>query len=256
MKEFLRLLARFSQQSGQNYILDPLRKKCQEVCLEQNPSSIVSRTLRWKILDFRQKFQQGCQNCVSDVRRKTVRIVPDKRRYSCHFRKMSQFFSRIIAKVSSVCQNCCILALREKHRWKSSFFLQKLIFYQSFPTFYQKFQDLQPTFFIRVVKLAFSMSRRSLPSKLDFVSKNFYLTRFLESARTTIGLLTISFQWGRQNCGHGVQNTFPRKNFSKKSFLKFSNWLWGRLFETPGEHFAAGFPKLHLSCPDGTLKDK
>ena len=214
---------RISQTSGKifstiwsNCILDPLRKKCQEICLEKNPSSIVSRTLRWKFLDFRQKFHQGCQNCVSDVRRKFVRIVPDKRRYSCKFRKMSKLFPRIFAKVSSVCQNCCILAAQRKTTLKKFFYSKKTRFFRSFPTFYQKFQDLPPSFFIRVVKRAFSISRRTLPSKLDFVSKILYLTRFPESARTTIGLLTIFFQWGRQNCGHGVQNPFPRKNFLKK----------------------------------------
>ena len=56
MKKFLRLLARISQQSGQNCLLDPLLKNCLEICLEKNPSSIVSRTLRWKFLDFRQSF--------------------------------------------------------------------------------------------------------------------------------------------------------------------------------------------------------
>ena len=155
-----------------------------------------------------------------------------------------------------MCQNCCILAAQRKTSLKIIFFLKKLIFFRPFPTFYQNFQDLLPFFFIRVVKRAFSMSRRTLPGSLDFPFKKFYLTRFPESAGTTIGLSTIFFQWGRQNCGQGVQNTFPRKNFLKKSFLKFSNRLWGRLFETPGEIFAAGFSKLHFNCPDGTLKRK
>ena len=255
---------RISQTSGKifstiwsNCILEPLRKKCQEICLEKNPSSVVSRTLRWKFLDFRQNFHQVCQNCVSDVRRKTVRIVPDKRRYSCNFRKMSKLFPRIFAKVSSVCQNCCFLAAQRKTTLKKFFFSKKLVLFRSFPTFYQKFQDLPPTFFIRVVKRAFSMSRRTLPGTLDFLLKNFYLTHFPESARTTIGILTNFFQWGRQNCGHGVQNTIPReKFFEKKSFLKFSIRHWGRLFETPGENFAAGFSKLHFSCHEGSLKQK
>ena len=46
------------------------------------------------------------------------------------------------------------------------------------------------------------------------------------------------------------------ENFSEKNFLKFSIRLWGRLFETPCENIAAGFSKLYLSCPDGTLKHK
>ena len=128
VKEFLRLLTRYSQQTGQNCILDPLWKNCQETFPEKNPSSIVSRILCWKFLDFRQKFQQGCQNCVSDVRRKTVRIVPDKRRYSCKFRKMSKLFLRIFAKVSSVCQNCCFLAAQRKTTLKKFLFFEKTHF--------------------------------------------------------------------------------------------------------------------------------
>ena len=138
---------------------------------------------------------------------------------------------------------------------KILFFWKKLIFCRSFQTYYQKFQDLLPFLFTWVLKRASSMSRRTLPGTLDFLLKNFYLTHFPESARTTIGILTIFFQWGRQNCGHGVQNTFPRKNFLKK-FLKFSIRLWGRLFETPGENFAAGFSKLQFSCHEGSLKQK
>ena len=112
-------------------------------------------------------------------------------------------------------------------------------------------------FFIRVVKRAFSLSRRTLPGTLDFLLKKFYLTLFPESARTTIGLLTIFSQRGRQKCRHGVQNTIPKEKVSeKKSFPKFSIRHWGRLFETPGEIFAAGFSKLHFSCHEGSLKQK
>ena len=145
---------RISQTSGKifstiwsNCILDPLRKKCQEICLEKNPSSVVSRNLRWKFLDFRQKFHQCCQNRVSDDRRKTVRIVPDKRRYSCKFRKMTKLFSRSSAKVSSVCQNCCILAAQRKTTLKKFLFFQKTrFFFRSFPTFYQNFRTFHQLF--------------------------------------------------------------------------------------------------------------
>ena len=108
----------------------------------------------------------------------------------------------------------------EKNIVENVFFLKKLIFFRSFPPFYQNFQDVPPIFFIRVVKRFFSMSRRTLPRKLGFLLKKFYLTLFPESARTTIGFSTIFFQWGRQNCGHCVQNTFPRENFLKKKFPK------------------------------------
>ena len=217
MKEFLRLLARFSQQSGQKCFLDPPRKNCQECFLEKNPSSIVSRTLRWQFLDFRQKFQQGCQNCVSDVRRKTVRIVPDKGRVSCKFQKLSKNFSRVFAKVSlQFVKTAEFWPHREKHRWKYSFFLKKLIFL-SFPTFYPNFQDFPPTFFIRVVKRAFSMSRRTLPRKLDFLLKEFYFTLFPESARTAIGPSTNFFSVGtsklRSRCPEHISEG---KFFEKK----------------------------------------
>ena len=147
MKEFLRLQASFSQQTGQNCILDPLLKNCLEICLENNHSSIVSRTLRWKFLDFRQKFQQGRQNCVSDVRRKSVRIVPDKRRYSCKFRKMTKLFSRSSAKVSSVCQNCCILAAQRKTTLKKFLLFQKTrFFFDHFQQFIKNFRTFHQLF--------------------------------------------------------------------------------------------------------------
>ena len=98
--------------------------------------------------------------------------------------------------------------------WKNSFF------FDHFHHFIKTFRTFHQVFFIRVVKRFFSMSRRTLPRKLDFLLKKFYLTLFSESARTTIGFSTIFFQWGRQNCGHCVQNTFPRENFLKKKFLK------------------------------------
>ena len=117
----------------------------------------------------------------------------------------------------------------EKNIVEKVLFLKKPIFFRSFPPFYQNFQDLPPIFFIRVVKRFFSMSRRTLPRKLGFLLKKFYLTLSLESARTTIGFSTIFFQLGRQNCGHYVQNTFPREIFLEKKFLKV---LYSTLRET------------------------
>ena len=108
----------------------------------------------------------------------------------------------------------------EKNTVEKALFFEKTHFFQSFPPVYRNFQDLPPTFFIRVVKRFFSMSRRTLPRKLGFLLKKFYLTLFPESAWTTIGFSTIFFQWGRQSCGHCVQNSFPRENFLKKKFLK------------------------------------
>ena len=174
MKEFLTLLAKFSQQSGPNCILDTLRKNCQELFLENNPSSIVSRTLRWKFLDFRQKFYQGCQNCVLAVRRKIVGIVPEKREVNlANSENGANFFLENSVKFSSNLSKLLHSSRLEKNIFENTLFFEKPLFFRSFPTFYQKFQDLPPTFFIRVVKLAFSMSRRTLPSKLHFLSKQF-----------------------------------------------------------------------------------
>ena len=156
-----------------------------------------------------------------------MRIVPDKGRYSCKFRKISKFFSRIFAKISSVCQNCCILAAQRKTSLKKIFFKKKTRFFRSFPTFYQNFQDFPPTFFIRVVKGAFSVSRRTLPRKLDFLLKEFYLKHFPESARTTIGPTSNFFSVGTSKLRSRSQEHISEGNFLKKSFLKISNRLWG-----------------------------
>ena len=99
---------------------------------------------------------------------------------------------------------------------KILFFWKNLNFCRSFQTFYQNFQDLLPFFFIRVVKRAFSMSRRTLPSKLDFVSKKFYLTRFPESARTTIGPTTNFFFRGDVKIAVKVSRTHLRGKFFEK----------------------------------------
>ena len=97
--------------------------------------------------------------------------------------------------------------------WKNSFFL-------SSPTFYQKFQDFPPTFFIRVVKRAFSMSRRTLPSKLDFLLKEFYFTLFRESARTAIGPSTNFFSVGTSKLRSRCPEHISEEKFFEKRFLK------------------------------------
>ena len=139
---------------------------------------------------------------------------------------------------------------------KDLFFLKKLIFFRPFPPFYQNFQDLPPIFFIIVVKRFFSMSRRTLPRKLGFLLKKFYLTLFPESARTTICFSTIFFSVGTSKLRSLCSEHNSEENVFWKIFLKFSIRIWGRLFETPGERFAAGFSKLHFSCHEGTLKQK
>ena len=122
-------------------------------------------------------------------------------------------------------------------------FLKKLIFFRSVPPFYRKFQDLPPTFFVRVVERAFSMSRRTLPTKLDFLLRKIYLTLFPEFARKTIGLSTIFFQWDVKIAVKVSRTQFRGKFFWKKSFLKFSIRLWLRLFETAGENFCSSVLK-------------
>ena len=101
------------------------------------------------------------------------------------------------------------------------------------------------------------MSRRTLHRKLDFLLKEFYLTLFPESARTTIGPSTNFFSVGtsklRSRCPEHISEG---KFFEKNSFLKFSIRLWGRLFEPRGENFAARFSKMHFRCHEGTLKQK
>ena len=169
MKEFLRLLTRYCQQTAQNCILDPLWKNCQEIFLEKNPSSIVSRTLRWKFLDFRQKFQQGCQNCVSDVWRKTVRIIPDKSVIFANSENWANFLLEFSLKFLFSLSKLLHSSRSEKNIVENGLFFEKTHFFRSFPSFYQNFQDLPPIFFIRVVKRFFSMSRRTLPRKLGFL---------------------------------------------------------------------------------------
>ena len=79
----------------------------------RSPAEKLSGNLSWKKIllplspklcvedfwTFARKFHQGCQNYILAVRRKTVRIDPEKRRYSCKFRKLSKLFSKILAKV-------------------------------------------------------------------------------------------------------------------------------------------------------------
>ena len=144
----------------------------------------------------------------------------------------------------------------EKNIVQKDLFFEKTHFFRSFPPFYQNFQDLPPIFFIRVVKRFFSMSRRTLPRKLGFLLKKLYLTLFPESARTTICFSTICFSVGTSKLRSLCSEHNSEEKIFWKFFLKFSIRLWGRLFDTPGETFAAGFSKLHFSCHEGTLRQK
>ena len=92
MKEFLRLLARFSQQSGQNCILDPLLKNCQEICLEKNTYSIVSQTLRWRFLDFRQKVSPGLSKLHFSCPEEICEDWSTKKTLSLQIPKIEQIF--------------------------------------------------------------------------------------------------------------------------------------------------------------------
>ena len=144
----------------------------------------------------------------------------------------------------------------EKNIVEKVFFFEKTHFFRSFPAFYQKFQDLPPFFVIRVVKRAFPMSRRTLPSKLYFLSQKILNDRFSGIWPNNDWTFCLFFN-GDVKIAVKVSRTYFRgKIFWKKSFLKFSIRHWGRLFETTGENFAAGFSKLHFSCPEGNLKQK
>ena len=150
MKELLRLLTRFSQQSGQNCILDRLLKNCQEICLAKNPSSIVSQTLRWRFLDFRQKNSAGLsklrfscpeENCENFSRKKTLFLQIPKIEHT--------FFENFRQRFPAVCQNCCILGAQRKTTLKKFFFFQKTRFFfdhsqhfiKNFRTFHQLFSS-------------------------------------------------------------------------------------------------------------------
>ena len=128
----------------------------------------------------------------------------------------ANFFLEFSLKFSSSLSKLLHSRRSEKNIVERSLFFEKTRFFRSFPTFYQNFQDFPPTFFIRVVKRAFSMSRRNLPKKLYFLSKKFYLTCFPESARTTIGLLTIFFSGDVKIAVKVSRTHFRGKIFWKK----------------------------------------
>ena len=141
MKELLRPLARFPQQSGRNCILDRLLKNCQEICLEKNPSSIVSQTLRWRVLDFCQKNSAGLsklpfscpeENCENCSRKKTLFLqIP----------KIEQtFFENFRQRFPAVCQNCCILGAQRKTTLKKFFFSKNSFFFDHFQQFIKNFR--------------------------------------------------------------------------------------------------------------------
>ena len=216
MKEFLRLLARFSQQSGQNCILDPLLKNCKEICLEKNTSSIVSQTLRWRFLDFRQKVSPGLsklhfscpeENCEDWSRKKDVILANSEKRAN-FFLEFSQTFSSSLSKLLRSSRS-------EKNIVEKFLFFEKTHFVSILSNNLSKISGCSTNFFHQVCQTCL-LSRRTLPCKLDLLSKNFYLTRFPESAATTIGLSTFFFQWGRQNCGLVSRTHFRGKIFWKK----------------------------------------
>ena len=148
MKELLRPLTRFSQQSGQNCILDRLLKNCQEICLAKNPSSIVSQTLRWRFLDFRQKNSAGLsklrfscpeENCENFSRKKTLFLQIPKNEHT--------FFENFRQRFPAVCQNCCILGAQRKTTLKKFFFFQKTRFFSIISNILSKISGPSTNFF-------------------------------------------------------------------------------------------------------------
>ena len=136
-------------------------------------------------------------------------ILANSENWANFFLEFSLTFSSSLSKLLHSSRS-------EKNTVEKNFFWKKLIFCRSFQTFYQNFQDLLPFFFIRVVKRAFSMSRRTLPGTLDFLLKKFYLTLFPEFARTTIGLLTIFFSVVTSK----LRSRCPEHNSEGKFFWK------------------------------------
>ena len=148
MKEFLRLLARFSQQSGQNCILDPLLKNCQEICLEKNTSSIVSQTLRWTFLDFRQKVSPGLSklhfSCPEEIcedwfRKKTLFLqIP----------KIEQtFFLEFSLKFSSSLSKLLHSSRSEKNIVENILFFEKTHFFSIISNILSKLSGPSTIFF-------------------------------------------------------------------------------------------------------------
>ena len=217
------ILASISQQSGQKCFLDSPRKNCQEICLEKNPSSIVSRTLRWNFLDFRQKLHQGCQNCVSDVRRKTVRIVPDKRRYSCKFRKMSKVFPRIFAEVSSVCQNCCFLAAQRKTTLKKFvFFFKKLVLFSIISNILSKFSGPSTNFFHQGCQTCLFNVQTNFAWDTRFPFKKILLDTFSEICPNDDWTFDNFFSVGTSKLRSRCPEHISEEKVFEKTFSKFS----------------------------------
>ena len=83
---------------------------------------------------FKTAFQLSGGKLWGLIQKKDV-ILANSENWANFFLDFSLTFSGSLSK------------LREKHRWKKSFFLKKAVFFRSFPTIYQKFQDLPPIFF-------------------------------------------------------------------------------------------------------------
>ena len=141
----------FCRKSGQNCILVLLRKKCQEFFVEKHPSSIVSRKLRWKFLDFSQKVSAGMS--------KLRFSGPAEIREDCFRNKTlvlevlkcdESFFQNFRYNFSAVCQNRWFLAAQTKTSLQKTFFLKKVIFFQIIFNVRAKFSGLSNNFFHQV----------------------------------------------------------------------------------------------------------
>ena len=144
----------------------------------------------------------------------------------------------------------------EKNIVEKVLFFEKLIFFDHFHHFIKIFRTFHQFFSSRLSNVSFQC-----PDKLclgNYISswKNSSLHFFRNLPERRLVFPHFFFSGDVKIAVTVFRTHFRGKIFWKKSFLKFSIRLWGRLFETPRGNFAAGFSKLHLSCPDGTLKHK
>ena len=146
MKQFLRLLARFSQQSGQNCILETLLKNCLEICLEKNPSSIVSRTLRWKFSDFRQSFIRVVKTAFQMSGGKLWELFQKKDVILANSEKWANFFLEFSLKFLQFVKLLHSSRSEKNNFEKVPFFSKKTFFFDHFQHFIKNFRTFHQLF--------------------------------------------------------------------------------------------------------------
>ena len=169
MKEFLRLLTRCSQQTGQNRILDPLWKNCQETFREKFLHPLFPERCVENFQTFAKSFSRVVKTAFLMSGGKLWGLFQTKDVILANSENWANFFLEFSLKFLFSLSKLLHSRRSEKNIVENGLFFEKTHFFRSFPSFYQNFQDLPPIFFIRVVKRFFSMSRRTLPRKLGFL---------------------------------------------------------------------------------------